>query len=370
MVLALRWPFLWNLPDYTRFLAPAMLATLLHDTMTSISNHWTFLLVFGGLAGWKWYSSQRDQQRRGLIGMPIVVVSHVNLSDPTLDESQWSKWSRSQVLTWIASLDEHDWRTSVCSLLAPEGITGAVLRNMTTEDLRSMGVCYGDARRLVDQIQVLVSKYPARNYRPALESAIDDTTTSGRDMVDEWLGYERPQQWSSRSEPQPSPSKEIEGFDEELAEKAKKLMKDKFGFELPEIRAANPPEEPSAGSSKATSTEINTARDENNQVSTPAEGLAEVPDLADHLLAGMPGHIRDIAMRKPELIKELWTTHQNELRGRAPADPERMKRLIKEAVPPRIVATESIIPNDNDEDGESTTLLRKRPGNPKYASFR
>jgi hypothetical protein len=43
----------------------------------------------------------------------------------------------------------------ICRVLAPEGIAGSVLKGMTADDLRSMGISYGDARRLVDQIKLV-----------------------------------------------------------------------------------------------------------------------------------------------------------------------------------------------------------------------
>jgi hypothetical protein len=115
IVLALRWALYWSLPDYTRLLAPSMLVALLHDILTNSSargrSSWiVFLLAFMSLAGWKWYSNQRHQRRRGLVGMPLV-ESQVDLAEASLDESHWSKWTRSQVLKWIASLNE-DWRTT------------------------------------------------------------------------------------------------------------------------------------------------------------------------------------------------------------------------------------------------------------------
>jgi hypothetical protein len=372
VVLALRWALFWSLPDYTRLLAPSVLVVLLHDILKISSaegrSSWVvFLLAFASLAGWKWYSNQRHQRRRGLIGMPVV-VSQVNLAEASLDESHWIKWTRSQALKWIASLDD-DWRASVCSLLAPEGITGSVLRDMTTGDLRSMGVSYGDSRRLVDHIQLLVSKYPDRNYRHQVDS--------GLDMVDEWLGDDSRQKRSiytsdpHNAQPATSYMAEMEGFDQDALETAKKMMREKFGFELPELRIPD-----GAGGEQQSDAGLSASearwKEANRPLEDPStsEELPVVPGLPSHLLAGMPEHIREIAMRKPELITELLNTHHNESKERTPRDPELIRRMIHESVPPRIVPTEATMPNDYDNDEETTTLLRKRAGNPKYSSMR
>jgi hypothetical protein len=373
MVLVLRWSFLWSVPDYTRLLAPSLLITLYYDAYLQ-SEHssnisWViFLLIFVSLASWQWYSNQRQQRRQSLVGMPVV-TSTVNLSTMNLDECHWNQWTRSQVLQWISNLDD-DWRSTVCSLLAPEGITGSVLKGMTTDDLRSMGVSYGDARRLVNHIHQLISTYPDRNQSSGGHQ---------EDILQGWLGDELPQVSTYPDQPVKSFMHETEGFNEETIQKAKDLMKERFGFELPEIRVTNPEEalESNIGGSTRGSQERSDDGEDlgppiGDTARTTREELSDVAQTASplDLLSALPEHIREIAIRKPELVKALWTTHQLQSKDRPAPDPERARRLIQEAMPTMSVDTETTIPNDYEDDEETTSLLRKRASNPKYASIR
>ena len=370
-VLLLRWSYFLGASDYTRLLAPSLLITLFCDSFFRQSetvrsnNGWIiFPCTFAGLAAWVWYSNQRFQQRQSLVGMPIV-TSTVNLTSVNLDEFHWNQWTRSQVLHWISSLDD-EWRYSVCRVLAPEGITGSVLKGMTADDLRSMGISYGDARRLVDQIHLLTSKYPDRNLS-------SDSGGEQRDLFQDWLGDDVAATTTYIHQVPKSFMNEDVDLNEDVVAQAKAVMKERFGFELPDLR-------------NNTSIETESGAAGTSQVSEGVEGtMPSVEDITDvfaeeesshllippppELLSSLPDHIRDIAIRKPELLTALWTTHQLQSKNRNAPDPDRIKRLIQESIPVRFDAVETIIPNVHHDEEETTALLRKRTSNPKYASI-
>ncbi|KAI2503021.1 hypothetical protein MHU86_11448 [Fragilaria crotonensis] len=357
-VLLLKWSILLDAPDYTRLLGLSLLITLYWDaclpTESPRGNHWmAFLLIFASLASWLWYSNQRRRQRQHLVGMPLV-TSTVNLSTTNLDECLWNQWTRSQVLQWIATLDDN-WRSTVCCHLAPEAVTGSVLKGMTAEDLRSMGVSYGDARRLVNHIDGLISRYPERNQFCAEPQG---------DILKDWLGDDSPDVSIYQHQPPKSFMHETEALDEDVIKKANDMMKEKYGFELPEIRRKIPTEQfefrDLAEHALPPTTETTTiAEDEAPTSAAPLTGL----------LASLPEHIREIAERKPELLQALWTAHQLEREDRPAPDPVRIRRLIQDSVSARSNAVETITQNEHQDDEETTGLLRKRTRNPKYASI-
>ena len=364
----LRWSILLDAPDYTRLLGLSALITLFWDVSFSSEssgrNNWVaFLLIFASLASWLWYSNHRRRHRQNLVGMPVV-SSAVDLCTANLDECHWNQWTRSQVLQWIANLDDA-WRSSVCSRLAPEAVTGPILQGLTTDDLRSMGVSYGDARRLVNHVHDLISRYPDRNQRCAEQQG---------DVLKDWLWDGSPSVSTYHHQPPRSFMHETEVLDDDVIKKANDLMKEKYGFELPEIRRTLPQtEQLELGLSGAlelrggdenalSSTEevAMTAEDESPAVLAPLPGL----------LAALPDHIREIAERKPELLQALWTAHQLEREDRPAPDPVRIRRLIQESVHARSNTVETITLNEYQDDEETTGLLRKRNRNPRYASIR
>ena len=366
-VLLLRWSSFLGASDYTRLLAPSLLVTLFCDSFRQAenlgNNCWViFLLIFTGLSAWVWYSNQRLQQRQSLVGMPVV-TSTVNLASTNVDEFHWNQWTRSQVLHWIASLDD-EWRYSVCRALAPECITGSVLKGMTTDDLRSMGISYGDARRLVDHIDLLTSKYPNRN----LCSVHGEHQ---QDLFQDWLGDDLTPTTTYIHQPPKSFMNDEEVLNDDVVARAKAVMKERFGFELPDIRSTTAIEAESGASGP--SQVIEGIEDANPSTDKPVAAAPEkyspLSTPPTELLSSLPDHIREIAVRKPELLTALWTTHQLQSKIRTVPDPDRIKRLIQESIPERFDAVETIIPNVHHDEEETTALLRKRTSNPKYASI-
>ncbi|KAI2503023.1 hypothetical protein MHU86_11450 [Fragilaria crotonensis] len=227
-----------------------------------------------------------------------------------LDECHWNQWTRSQVLQWIATLDDN-WRSSVCWHLAPEAVTRSVLKGMTADDLKSMGVSYGDARRLVNHRKGLISRYPERNQFCAEPQG---------DILKDWLGDDSPDVSMYQHQPPKSFVHETEALDEDVIKKANDLIDErKYGFELPEIRRTIPMEkfEFDTTSAQETGELAEHAFPPTTETTTIAED--EAPTSAaplTGLLASLPEHIREIAERKPELLQALWTAHQLEREDR------------------------------------------------------
>ena len=355
-------------PDYTRLLGLSALMTLYLDASLLLDipgrNNWmAFLFIFASLASWLWYSNHRRRQRQSLVGMPVV-TSTANLSSANLDECHWNQWTRSQVLQWIANLDD-EWRFRVCSLLAPEAITGSILKGMTTDDLRSMGLSYGDARRLVNHINDLISRYPDRNQSCSEQHV---------DVLQNWLGDDSPDVSSYHHRPPMSFMHETEALDDDVIKKANDLMKEKYGFELPEIRRTLPKtEQPEFGLSGAREV----MGEDENVLSSVGESAMTVEEESSTssaplpgLLASLPEHIREIAERKPELLQALWTAHQLERADRPAPDPDKIRRLFQDSVHARSNTLETVTLSEYQEDEETTGLLRKRTRNPRYASIR
>ena len=364
-VLLLKWSILLDTPDYTRLLGLSLLLTLYWDSCIPSEspkrNRWmAFLLISASLASWQWYLNHRRRQRQNLVGMPLV-TSTVNLSSTNLDECHWNQWTQSQVLQWITNLDDN-WRSSVCCHLAPEAVTGSTLKGMTVDDLRSMGVCYGDARRLVNQINSLISRYPDRNQFCAEPVG---------DILKDWLGDNSPDVPTFQHQPPKSYMHEREALNEDVIKKANDLMKEKYGFELPEIRRTSPIEPFEFGTSGAQEIshhDVFPSAKETTMIPEEEAPTSVAP--SPGLLASLPEHIREIAERKPELLHALWTAHQLEREDRPAPDPIRIRRLIQDSVSARSNAMEIITQNEDHDDEETTGLLRKRTRNPKYASIR
>jgi hypothetical protein len=333
-------------PDYSRLVAPSFLAGqwfsvlsefVATDPTSTTRNTATLIVIITvliSLSSWGWYSDQLFMHRSSLQGIPIV-TSVVNL--PQLDKVQ--EWTPSQVLQWIISL-EVEWRYRLIPIVAPHHITGGVLLRLEQQDWTAMGVPLGDAIRLVQNAQQLCNTSSHRQIEP-------NQKEEEQDLVQEWLGPAKPLKRVDTSSPNQTDPLE---HNQETMERAKQIMQERYGLQLPEV----------------------TIPQSNDEVDNAQESLSSENALLEDLLLAMPQHIREIAIRKPELVQELWTTHEM-LGSRNTYDPERIRKLITTETRraaqthwPQNVSDEV----SNDEDEETTRLLRKRPtSNARYASI-
>jgi hypothetical protein len=404
-IIRYRWSAL-NRTDFSLLLAPASVIPLVYSftkTPSSVDESdfllqcaIIFLVSFVGLCVWTWNSKRSQAIRDQLIGMPVVASPVHNFHTRPLNENKWHEWTTSEVLHWISTLD-HGWRERVCGRLAPELIDGSVLDSLSLADLRFMRLTYGDARRLLDEIETLISKNPSRSRRGNFVSeqrTVDKTLdTAGWNMGDDSRFLMTPPVIEEDMLPPPLPpvSSVHPEMDDRMIQQAKTLMMEKYGMELPAFKM---PEE------------INPPPIE------PAPSHLSHLDLPPGFLEAMPPHIYQIASQKPDLIRKLiesrkrkddssdqelkptaqWTPRQNDVpmdnEGRAPPaqlTPLQKIQLKNAAYSERLAGAQkaedsqgaaageglrepNVLHDEDMVDSEKTGLLRNRGS--KYASIR
>eukprot|EP00978_Attheya_sp_CCMP212_P047996 scaffold458340_cov59-Attheya_sp.AAC.1 len=241
-------------------------------------------------------------------------------------EEEWYRWTSSQVISWLLEQQQQqqqqqqhhdDWppgtAEEMIAPLAGEGVDGSILPSLTVEHVRSFGISFGNAVRLVSQIDRLVQTYPNDNnntntIRHDTSRQSRQTSYAGGDDILERDGWwskpnvstkQQPQQQQQPSsndtriitdmdlEEQPHDSNVPHGPDEN-EERARQIMKDKFGFNLPEMRST-----PSSFSQPPLS----------NDMMSPEQLLTMET-------GPLPPDMQEIASRRPDLVKRLM-----ELRG-------------------------------------------------------
>lgn len=202
---------------------------------------------------------------------------------PPFNEYQWFDWTPHQVLLWMQSI----WKQECCrrpqdpdmtatnlnnddfykdvnennaaelfpwNRLAREHIRGSQLDRLTRSELRSMGLPYGIAQAMMDQIDDLTCKYPHPHRRSNDYPA--NGTTSWLAQHDEQYNNRRYTSSAEQSQRETSsarrrPTREaldtdetkladheldVEMMDENMQRQAQKVMRERFGLELPPIR--------------------------------------------------------------------------------------------------------------------------------------
>ena len=303
--------FVLDKPDLSRMLAPASMVPLAY---CCIKTSYTgteevelilrcsilYLVSFMGLCAFKWHSKRSQNIRQELIGMPIIASASTFGGQLPLHEHKWHEWSTSEVLRWISSLDQ-TWKYRVCGMLAPELIDGSVLDALTMADLRSMRLTYGDARRLLDEIDVLVDKYPLRTPRQSHTSEQQTLDVEGWNMGDDSrFLMQPPMMEEDLISPRISFSPDtLHGTHTEMSkrmvQKAKKIMMEKYGMELPDIKMP---------------AEVYDPQPMHTEHSTAPVDVSHLTSLPPGFLEAMPPHIYKIASQKPELIQKLIESHQ------------------------------------------------------------
>lgn len=369
-----------KLRNYHVFLAPSTLVVLFYTCYGAPQTANQSALVrcgaiFGGtfltLSLTKWYWTNLNQTEETLQGIPLsnrgALASSYYAQGSMLedDESNWESWKPSQVLRWIAS-QRKDWRTTICSQVAAECISGQELDGLTVHDLRSMGVPYGHARGLVDQIHILVSKYPSsRTNRPTFSEGSDDILQSGG-----WLGDAETNRFTTAGAgadyaphrpPRSFLTEDLPELDPETVKRAKSVMEQRFGFQLPDLKTTEEASTATTTSTTASKTAVDQtttlAETGPNDQGTPAAKppplpLKTSPGIPSNVLEAMPPHIREIAMRKPELVEQIYSA-----RAHAPPNPRNALGVVQEQ--------DEGAKDDSDEEafgdgGETVSLLRKR----------
>jgi len=287
--------------------------------------------------------------------------------DCWLDERRWYTWTRKETIQWfaqqlssplsqggnhcddISDLQEND---RIIQNLLSHSITGDVLEDLIgVPQLVALQIPFGPACRLADSISELVDRYPKQqqssNTRGRRRKHNDYKNNSGSGgylgLHDEQYNITserstRPQQsrmgdvpFANGNEHNNTPSVHGNehpppyhhddpiaqgGITEEHQEKMNNVMKERFGLELPKLRATDylavhkgwaadtgnveSSHEPCQGASQASSSSIDNGT-KNHTSASP--GMASIPQ---NILEGMPPELKEIAKRRPDLLETIW----------------------------------------------------------------
>jgi len=396
---------------------------------------WTlqvFVLSLAVLRGMQWHVQRTARTAREVQAIPSTGLAVGQTSDiygespgslHSMDESQWYTWNVSQTWNWISKVlekteDDED-VAFVLQLLALQRIRGDVLDTLNNHQLvETLHVPYGPATHLSQAIERLTRQYP----RP--RSAMNDTGLSfgdGAPLTDrapDWLtlhdqeynNWVHPRSYvkkvfdgntdtGNQSSDQQSFQQEVPAFDPDQEERLAKLMKERYGLELPTIRTST--KQPHGSGHAAPRPEVGASNmpplsaPKNSSAPSvdPADKTESWPllsDVSQHvgqplqpqdpgnntpytdrsdsqaapippvLLAQMPPNVREIAQRRPDLVQQLLAQRQQLQQERRPAP-------LDGGMAPSMVIEEEGELDGNLEDDETTSLIQRRPRS-KYES--
>lgn len=390
-----------------------------------------------------------------------------------LDERQWYTWTRIQTIQWFAQQLSSKVDNSICeeekdmvvAILVSHRITGDVLEGLEDiSQLIALRVPFGPAYRLSDSITELVERYPkprsinsargrtrrinnrlSRIYGNDSRGLYDGTENDSEfrasndclnlhdheynnalrsqqineqpEGVDDRLVLQRhvsPQVPGSQHQHQYQNETVVQGsISEEQHEKLNGVMKERFGLELPKLKATD-----FLAVQKGLSTEANINHEtillSNNDMSQPhpfaaatlgndyANGkTVPIPQKSiqdspfpssyidnrsnfesltststpEQILAGMPPEIREIAKRRPDLIETIWKQQQQQVLKqprkpyKATALPPTTKRCYGLPALPETTRDDSMMGEDrvdagdddydSDDEDETTSLIHR-----------
>ena len=249
------------------------------------------------------------------------------------DERGWEHWSTQKFLQWVIfthaskpsinsnsqAVDDADELQVLLDVLEEERMTGESIPFLQLDDLRAMGISFGEAIGLLTQIQCLLHKYPSRNQsfqhhhisRAGVPTYPQENRNSGDGIdLDAWLGNKDQQNGSRRGD---AADKLGPDGNENAMQQAKDFMSDRFGIELPIVMNNDNPGQkklPPADSADAYKVEAkkpppsfakSSVIKKNEVRKTYFDGIDEA------FLNAMPPNVREIAQRRPDLVKSLMS---------------------------------------------------------------
>ncbi len=227
------------------------------------------------------------------------------------DERNWEYWSTSQFMNWVKynfrercddhHVDDVDTIDHLLEVIMSQRIQGATLPHLGVDELRSIGLSYGDSVMLFRDICDLIYNYPSRtrhwDTRRSLDRAYNnnrrqeskDPAKTGIDL-DAWLGKKIGQTEVVTEE-------DDDDDDEEESTRA----------QVYEPREAKAPiqKESSSEYASASAQSPNTDGMLASLRSASAQGTPGNVQLDQALLNAMPPNIREIASRRPDLVQAL-----------------------------------------------------------------
>ena len=250
---------------------------------------------------------------------PINTANHHQDDDP-LNEAKWHTWTVPQVMEWLSDSfpeqttiaasfsEDEEFHTTVVPRLAWEGVDGRALEFLDRDALRHMDVPYGVAAPLLDHIQArLIQRYP----RPCRASHPNSRVVRNDSSANDGWTLDPPDSHRSSLFEQPDgtstgPASRGLYMEEEELEQIRTSMKQRYGFELPEL---------ASNIAAPRSSEDSGLLLHNQQRSRDATGLGDdesatqttEAEIDPTALAMMPPHIRAIVAQKPQLWQQVQT---------------------------------------------------------------
>jgi hypothetical protein len=309
-----------------------------------------------------------------------------------IDPSQWCTWKASTTLRWISQvfLWEEDDDTVVIQQLASHRIHGALLDTLTISQLLALQVPYGPACRLAHAIETeLLRPHPkpreaqtvVTEREPPLQS--DFLSSYDQEYNNE---YSNDQKTSFRMQPmQPINSDSVNhstnqyrtekpSIRPEEEERMGAIMKERFGLELPQFNVDKssdlPPKEsishplmedrkpPTPYFTKTAPpfpapVAAATASKDMSSYQAVAEPQKSAEGMPPGLLDQMPSHIKDIAKRRPDLVRQLLQNQSLE---------QQQQPLLSS------LTEEGEQEAEDADDDETTQLIRRKSRPTQYKS--
>jgi hypothetical protein len=182
------------------------------------------------------------------------------------------------VSKWISERPDGDVR-ALSSVLKQNKINGSMLKSLTVEIVRSFGVCYGDAVKLIEEVGAAVGRK-------------DDEDGGIADMMKNMTAPSRVNEDEDEGGGANGEVDDVKG----ISEMGERLMRERFGGNMIagiELKGKGSSE---AANADIEMTELGGAPD------VATLGAADIPK---ELLEAMPPHIRDIVSRRPDLFAKV-----------------------------------------------------------------
>jgi hypothetical protein len=263
------------------------------------------------------------QRRRGADEQSafIPVVSTSTTASPSVleEEHRWYSWTVAEVVQWLSetpsSLSDHESLNQILPRLAWERVDGSTLEHLDQEALRNMGIRYGPACQLLEQIQNrLIRRYPRRSQQNKVIN--NNSHEQPQQELDSFLShYDQEYQlpFSQRQQAQQQNLKSWRhnelSMDAEEVDGLREKMTQRWGLQAGELPAKLNEAKPELESNTLHTSDAKLPpADLSNQV----EGV-DIGTLSDdQLLETMPPHIRDIIERKPHLWQQVKAIHREQ----------------------------------------------------------
>jgi hypothetical protein len=413
------------------------------NTVDSNNNNSTYTTSSFCLDESQWYTWTRIQTMQWFTQQLSITNDDINNNSNNNNTNKYRGGLQRDGLVKTNSYDPaelEEEQDMIVTILTPHRITGNALDMLDVSQLVALGVPYGTAAHLSDSISHLIEKYPTpllhsvnktprrkigrRNHHlgivyddenPNASYALDlhdneyNSLGRSRQQVvkkirggshDEEIQMQQQQHQrrpvSSQHEMEidhkhqhqqhhESITPEEGGMTDELHQQLNDVMKERFGLELPKLKADDFYAATQLLSGKESNRMLshpltanmttNTNTDGNgngngngndhiktNQPrsdSSTGGGGGSSPKFLENVLDGMPPHLREIAKRRPDLMEKILNQKQGQVIQQNPHATTTLS-MVKEG---RGNDDDDDDDNDDDDDGDETTSLIQRDGN-------